>query len=124
MITNFDPYDYASVLTNMNYENELGKHRRDLRGVSRIIPQDFNEFSQQRLARRTSGMIPTLYGKIMQKRHGGIQGRGIAGAIGKSGMPSDPGLEDQQNLALLEQYPNSPALAMLRRTYASYPGTL
>lgn len=58
-------------------------------------------------ARMTRGAAPTLWGRIMEKRHGGIQGRGIAGSLGKSVNPraGSPSLQQFENEALDASYP-------------------
>lgn len=60
--------------------------------------------------------IPTMYGKVMQRRFGSPPA--IAGALGKqvqAGM--SPIMRGIQDRGLIANYPDSPALEMLRRQY-------
>lgn len=104
-----NPVDILNDMRQMH-----GAFKNDVEGRSYRMPiQQFAPGEAEELHRAQTMGVPTLYGKIMQRRHGGIQGRGVAGALGKSGMPSYSGQIQNENDALLQQYGQSPAIMAL-----------
>lgn len=112
--SHFDPAAILDIMTRQHGEQKAASEGFDGRG--RVMPSD--DPNEQALALRTRGTVPTMWGQIMQRRHGGIQGRGVAGALGYSINPAagSPALQEFQNNALANRYPSS-AFGLLKRQY-------
>lgn len=103
--------DPSAILDYMDLQS-IGQRRASGDGAVARIPFSgrseniYDPYEAQR-ARMTRGAAPTLWGSIMQKRHGGIQGRGIAGSLGKAVNPraGSPSLQQFQDEALDASYP-------------------
>lgn len=95
-----DPSEILDVMRQMHEGSRGGG------GYSRMpaVEESPGEALERDFARK-SGM-PTMWGKVMNRRYGGIQGQGIAGALGKSIKPGGSNAQlAYENEALANQYP-------------------
>lgn len=123
MTFNPDPYDYANILNNLRFDHAQQQHqtggmRASGRGFE-LSPIEAAEkrFVQQHTAPvargpysgygKTPGVNTTFYGNLMQDRF----------RRGASKIPVTMGQVDAENMQLINQYPDSPALAQLRKQY-------
>lgn len=100
--------DPMQILDDMRFANEERKFDDgDGEFVARGRAQQMTDENLIENQRAHQFGIPTMWGSIMQRRKGGIQGRGVAGALGKSINPAagTPALQQYENEALQEHYP-------------------
>lgn len=107
--------DPSVILDYMTQQNEAQHEANEgFASRGRAVPMSPGEADELNAAKNYG--IPTMWGKIMQRRHGGIQGRGIAGALGKSVNPAagPPSRQRYENEALAAQYPFAELLKRFR----------